>query len=258
MDRLHFYIPGWEVDILRGEMFTDGFGFVVDYLAEILRSQRNYDFSHLYAPTFSLSEDISTRDRDAIHKTFSGLMKILFPNRQAAEAETEELLRFAIEGRKRIKDQLFRIDTTYPPVRFAYVVSGGVEKHVKTLEEEQYPSIYYPSGASADQTPDDATLPADASGPGDQASKTWQLTERHLGIHENQRGISFDNLFGPYIKGARKVVVTDPYIRLFYQARNLMDFLETIAKTKSEDEEVEVHLITVQRRVSGSRSRELL
>jgi ATP-dependent Lon protease len=69
-------------------------------------------------------------------------MKILFPNRQAPEAETEELLRFAIEGRKRIKDQLFRIDTTYAPVRFTYFLQNGVEKHVKTLEEEQYPRIY--------------------------------------------------------------------------------------------------------------------
>jgi len=75
LDRIHFYIPGWEIDIIRGEMFTAGFGFVVDYLAEVLRSQRNYDYSQLYAPAFSLSEDISTRDRAAIHKTFSGLTK---------------------------------------------------------------------------------------------------------------------------------------------------------------------------------------
>ncbi len=120
LDRLHFYIPGWEVDIIRGEMFTSGFGFVVDYLAEILRSQRNYDYSQLYAPAFSLSDDISTRDRDAIHKTFSGLMKFLYPHRKATNDEIEEILRFAIEGRKRVKDQLFRIDSTYPAVRFAY------------------------------------------------------------------------------------------------------------------------------------------
>ena len=80
LDRLHFYIPGWEVDIIRGEMFSNGYGFVVDYLAEILRHLRNQDYSDRYKDHFTLSADISTRDRDAINKTFSGLMKILFPN----------------------------------------------------------------------------------------------------------------------------------------------------------------------------------
>jgi ATP-dependent Lon protease len=80
LDRIHFYIPGWEVDIIRGEMFSSGYGFVVDYLAEILRSLRNHDYSDRYKEHFSLSSDISTRDRDGINKTFSGLMKILFPH----------------------------------------------------------------------------------------------------------------------------------------------------------------------------------
>lgn len=113
LDRIHFFISGWEVDIIRSKLFTDGFGFVVDYLAEILKSQRNLDLSRYYAPGYSISEDISTRDRDAIHKTFSGLMKILHPHRKATDQEIEELLQFSIEGRKRVKDQLMRIDETF-------------------------------------------------------------------------------------------------------------------------------------------------
>jgi ATP-dependent Lon protease len=120
LDRLHFYIAGWEADIIRGEMFSDGYGFVVDYLAEILRSMRNYDYSQHYKERFSLSSDISTRDRDAIDKTFSGLMKLIFPHREATNTEIEELLKFAIEGRKRVKDQLMRIDATYSAVQFVY------------------------------------------------------------------------------------------------------------------------------------------
>ena len=87
-------------------MFSNGYGFVVDYLAEILRTFRNYDYSHRYERYFELSSDISTRDRDGIHKTFSGLMKILFPEGEASEEDVELLLKFAIEGRKRVKDQL--------------------------------------------------------------------------------------------------------------------------------------------------------
>ena len=89
LDRVHFYLPGWEVDIIRGEMFSNGYGFVVDYLAEILRSLRNHDFSDRYQEHFTLSSDISTRDRDGIHKTFSGLMKILFPEGEATKEEIQ-------------------------------------------------------------------------------------------------------------------------------------------------------------------------
>ena len=112
LDRLHHYIPGWEVDIIRGEMFSDGYGFVVDYIAEVLKSMRSQDYSDRYQQHFTLSPDISTRDRDGIHKTFSGLMKILYPDGEATREEIEEILRFAIEGRKRVKDQILRIDST--------------------------------------------------------------------------------------------------------------------------------------------------
>ena len=110
LDRMHWYLPGWEMENLRSEMFSEGYGFVVDYLAEVLRSLRSQDYSDRYQKYFSLSSDISTRDRDGINKTFSGLMKILFPHGEVSVEEIEELLRFSIEGRKRVKDQLMRVD----------------------------------------------------------------------------------------------------------------------------------------------------
>jgi ATP-dependent Lon protease len=143
LDRLHFYIPGWEVDIIRGEMFSNGFGFVVDYLAEILRTFRNHDFSLKYTPHFQLSQDISTRDRDGINKTFSGLMKILFPHNEATKDEIEEILQFSIEGRKRVKDQLMRIDPTYAQVHFAYTRQSGQTISINTWEQEKFPSEYH-------------------------------------------------------------------------------------------------------------------
>ena len=143
IDRLHAYIPGWEVDVIRGEMFSNGFGFVVDYLAEILRHLRNQDYSDRYADFCELGSDISTRDRDGINKTFSGLMKVLFPAGGATEAEIEEILKLAVEGRKRVKDQLMRFDSTYPEVEFAYTKKDGTKVSVKTLEEGEYPTYYY-------------------------------------------------------------------------------------------------------------------
>lgn len=143
MDRLHYYLPGWEVEIIRGEMFSKGYGFVVDYLAEIMRYLRNYDYAHKYAPDFYLPTEITTRDRDGINKTFSGLMKILFPDGNATLAEIEELLVFAIEGRKRVKDQIVRIDSTFDFVKFGYADIKGNYKPVYTQEELAFPQHYY-------------------------------------------------------------------------------------------------------------------
>ena len=258
LDRLHFFIPGWEVDIIRGEMFSSGYGFVVDYLAEILRSLRNHDYSDRYKELFSLSSDISTRDRDGINKTFSGLMKILFPHGGATKEEVEELLRFAIEGRKRVKDQLMRIDSTYGSVRFFYTDVDGKTKPVSTLEEEEYHSYYHKVIAAGE----DGELlektqpgsPQDSSGP--QASSEPVLQEKHLTFQENQKGLSYDTLLGPYLRGAKDIKVTDPYIRLFYQMRNFMEFLETVVKQKTPDEEVSVHLVTAEDEFKGEQQKE--
>jgi len=247
LDRVHFYIPGWEVDIIRGEMFSDGYGFVVDYLAEILRSLRNHDYSNRYHEHFTLSSEISTRDRDGINKTFSGLMKILYPHDGASKEEIEEVLTFAIEGRKRVKDQLMRIDSTYEKVQFAYQTSDGHQKSVKTLEEKEYPNYYNKIVGDGDNK--ETQLKNDQSSnqgnvTTDPATSEPTLKEQHLTFQENQKGISFDKLFGPFLQGAKKIVVTDPYIRLFYQIRNFMELLETIVRYKPDVEEVSVHLIT--------------
>lgn len=245
LDRIHYYIPGWEVDIIRGEIFSNGYGFVVDYLAEILRSLRNHDYSDRYKEYFSLSSDISTRDRDGINKTFSGLMKILFPHGGATKEEIEELLRFAIEGRKRIKDQLMRIDSTYGNVRFYYTDTTGQTKSVTILEEEEYPGYYHKTlDISETEKLLDSVQPSTQTEP--LGSAVPVLKEKHITFQENQKGVSFDMLLGPYLKGASFITVTDPYIRLFYQMRNFMEFLETVVKHKAQDEEVLVHLVTTE------------
>lgn len=269
LDRIHSYIPGWEVDVIRGEMFSDGYGFVVDYLAEILRSLRSHDFSDLYKEKFRLSDEISTRDRDGINKTFSGLMKILFPQGDATDAEVEEILRVAIEGRKRVKDQLLRIDTTYPPVRFAYKTLDGKEVPVTTLEEEEYPNSYHrrvaAEGTSDDPMPSESELPSSETDSESNVTATVTAVspdaepfpkETHLVFQENQRGVSFDKLFGPYLMGASRITVTDPYLRMFHQQRNMMELLETISKYIGSEHETSVHVITAEDEFNNERQTE--
>ncbi len=267
LDRIHSYIPGWEVDVIRGEMFSNGYGFVVDYLAEILKSLRSHDFSDRYKKYFTLSEDISTRDKDGINKTFSGLMKILYPQGEASEAETEYLLRAAIEGRKRVKDQLLRIDSTYPEVRFSYQGKDGIEKLVRTLEEDEYPNQYHrrlaieghPEPAESSQTtasPATDMVAGTAPAPTPATPLEPTVKEQHLVFQENQRGVSFDTLFGPYLAGAKRIIITDPYMRMFHQIRNLMELMETISKMKSADEEIAVHAVTVEDEFNGDKQTE--
>jgi ATP-dependent Lon protease len=247
LDRLHFYIPGWEVEIIRGEMFSEGYGFVVDYLAEILRTLRNYDFTQLYTPHYQLMSDISTRDRDGVNKTFSGLMKILFPHGEASPEDMERILRFSMEGRKRVKDQLLRIDPTYNRVTFEYRdTADGSVKRIQTLEEKTYPQHYHKySQAEVEPDAGPSALEGDQTEPAPtEALAVPQPVERHLTFEENQRGADFDTLFGPYLRGAQRIVVTDPYIRIFFQARNLMEFIEVVARQKTDEEEVAVHLVT--------------
>jgi ATP-dependent Lon protease len=257
LDRIHFYIPGWEVDIIRGEMFSSDYGFVVDYLAEILRSLRDHDYSDRYKKHFSLSQDISTRDRDGINKTFSGLMKILFPQDSASEKETEELLRFAMEGRKRVKDQLMRIDSTYGKVNFSYADATGRHRAVHTLEEEEYPYYYHKTIAPGDEAePAKAAVQQLLNLEKVPLETVPDLKEGHMTFQENQKGVSFDQLLGPYLAGAKEITLTDPYIRLFYQMRNLMEFLETVVKHKTQDEEVSVHLVTTEDEFKGEQQKE--
>lgn len=248
LDRIHFYIPGWEVDIIRSEMFSLGYGFVVDYLAEILRSLRSHDYSDRYQQYFTLSPSISTRDRDGINKTFSGLMKLIYPNGEASKEEIETLLQFAMEGRKRVKDQIMRIDSTYSEVEFIYENESGETIQVRTLEEEEYPRYYHRS-ISEGESEQDSIVEQKMQQSNSSSANAYQekpLLPGHEIFKEGRRGISYDNLFGPYLKGASNIRVIDPYIRKFHQIKNFVELLETIIKVKRLDEEVNVQLITVE------------
>ena len=249
LDRIHFYIPGWEVDIIRGEMFTNGYGFVVDYIAEVLKHLRDEDFSNKYQKYFELSSDISTRDRDGIQKSFSGFMKILYPSGEASKEEIEEILKFSIEGRKRVKDQLMRIDSTYATTNFSYKdLASGTTHTVHTVEEKQYPSLYHSLLKDEVATEDIKINQTKEFQKYDESNRAHVVdtkpAEKHSEFMENQKGVTYDMLFSDYLKGAKSIIVTDAYLRIFFQLRNLMELVETIAKSKNEEDEIDLHVVT--------------
>lgn len=308
LDRIHYYLPGWEFEQIRSEMFTHGYGFVVDYLAEILHNQRDVDYGATFERYFTLSSTLSTRDKDAIRKTFSGLMKLIYPSGNATPEQMEPLLRCAIEGRKRVKDQLCRIDSTMAEVDFSYTRAGSADPiAVRTLEETDYPDLYWrdrpdavasiaaedatlfaplltdsDTSASAESRGIDAVAQAGSAEQSDDTAQTqvpaaevsepvpvadgevsqsstaepeerkltpierWaaQAKEGHIEFREDQRGVTYAKLFGPYIAGAKEISIKDPYIRKSYQVRNFAEFLETVFNYTDRSDEVHVHLIT--------------
>ena len=255
IDRLHAYLPGWEVGIIRGDMFTSGYGFIVDYLAEILRHLRAEDFSHRPDRYFTVPVQTHIRDRAAISKTMSGLLKLIFPNGGETEAEVEELLRFAIECRKRVKDQLLRIDSTFESADFHYIASDGAKRAVTTLEEEEFPQFYHRRSASdVDDSVDQPDIvpvlaepasPAAASAaPVVAAAPAFVPKPGHVVFTENRKGISFDKIFGPWTDGATRIIITDPYVRKFHQARNVMELIEMLIRRKQPEDQIAVHLVT--------------
>jgi ATP-dependent Lon protease len=271
IDRLHFYLPGWEVSVLRNELFTDGYGFIVDYFAEMLKYLRTTDYADDYRQYFDLDSGLSARDRTAVEKTTSGLLKILFPAHDATKEQIEEILRFAMEGRKRIYNQLIRVDETFERRRFAYTdLESGQTKTVRTLEERSYPTLTSaednaPAGTedSTQQSaaPDEMEAAAHAAGSAEVTTKhkhptdgssTPGLTPKTLRpgsqwvVQENESGISYQKLFGALLAGATEIVLVDPYIRNFHQVKNLFEFLQMIMQIQEVGEEVSVHLRTTR------------
>jgi len=137
IDRLHFYLPGWEVPKMRTEHFTDHYGFVVDYLAEALRELRKHNFTEILDRHFSLGTHLNARDRKAVRRTVSGLVKIVHPHGESSEGDLAELLELAIEGRRRVKEQLKKMGSfEYYQTSFSYTIEEtGEERFVGVPEQ---------------------------------------------------------------------------------------------------------------------------
>lgn len=163
IDRLHFYLPGWEVPKMQTEHFTDHFGFVVDYLAEALRELRKQNYTEALDRYFSLGSHLNARDRKAVRKTVSGLVKVIHPHGEVNQDDLTELVEFAIEGRRRVKEQLKKMGAfEYYQTSFSYTVEDtGEERFVGVPEQggrdliavdPLAPGSAYATGVAADGT----------------------------------------------------------------------------------------------------------
>lgn len=136
-DRFHYYLPGWEVPKFRPESFTNEYGFIVDYLAEFLREMRKRSFSDGIYKFFKLGKDLNQRDVIAVKKTFSGLMKLIYPDEKYTKEQAQEVLEYAMQGRRRVKEQLKKIGgMEFYDVHFSYLDVDDMQEHFVSLPEK--------------------------------------------------------------------------------------------------------------------------
>ena len=135
-DRMHYYLPGWEIPKMRSELLTERYGLITDCLAEFTRGMRRMDFTHVLDEYFQLNGKFNKRDEIAVRKTMSGLIKLLFPDQKITREETRWLLEYAIEGRRRVKEQLkIMAGVEFADVDLGYVDEDGNESVVQMPEQ---------------------------------------------------------------------------------------------------------------------------
>ena len=135
-DRIHYYLPGWEIPKMRSELLTEKYGLITDCLAELTRELRKKDCTHLLDAYFRMNNKFNKRDEIAVRKTMSGLIKLIFPDENVTEDEMRRLLEYAIEGRRRVKEQLkLMAGVEFADVALGYVDEYGSETVVSVPEQ---------------------------------------------------------------------------------------------------------------------------
>ena len=254
LDRIHLYNPGWEVKVLKKSSFSTGYGLITDYISAILHELRNIDYSGKLNQYAKFSGTLSERDHNAIRKTFSGFCKLIYPNSVMTDEEAKELIDFAAESRKRVKDQLYIIDTTFcaEPAKFEYtwLKTGDIIK-VETLEnlehnhrnviEQAASNTEEMTEATADETTDTkkTALVAREARP-----RIKPLVSTMISIRENQGGVTYKGLFGDYLRDAKEITLVDPFIRQPYQIDNLVDFIQMVREVTVQQDTIKIHLST--------------
>lgn len=258
LDRIHLYNPGWEIRMLKKDSFSKGYGLITDYIAAVLHELRNYDWTDKLKEYALFDGSLSERDHLAIRKTFSGMMKLLYPDGVVNDEEAYELVDFAAESRKRVKDQLYKIDETFKaePAVFKYIrLKDGEDIHVDTLEQVSN-VVIVPQNASAalkaelnieeNEVPQESA-PADDESSGNKPHRKRERiqTQREgaVSFRLGQTGVTFEKLFMPYLSKSKEITIEDPFVRTSWQLRNLIEFLTMLVDNRP-DEDIKVRLVT--------------
>lgn len=258
MDRFAAYIPGWEMPKNSSEFLTNNFGFITDYLAEAF----HYQFKHTnryeeVSKRIRLGKSIEGRDEKGIKKTVCAFLKVLHPNGPPTDEEFEEYVAYATECRRRVKEQMNKRkpDDEFARINLSYFKTSGEEVVVFCPESKDAPATQEPARRRLNQVPGQPpeavevqhaaqaapaaqetpavsmpVSPAPAPASTSVGPLPIELKEQHFTILYGDTGHSYESILGPYLQGAKSVVIEDPYIRLQHQIQNFVRFCETVLK----------------------------
>lgn len=254
IDRIYNYIPGWEIPKIDDSAYNNNFGLITDYMSEALHYLFVHDSDYVGVVNSRLKkgDNIEGRDNRALQKTISGFIKLLFPTGQPTDEEFDEIVEYAIEGRRRIKEQLNKRkpDEEYARINMSYINKDG-QKVVVYCPESKYSiatqnprkdaNVHVLTEPAHDNV---VTNPVTANVepkitqnhvlsdiiPGSETVEDGSLKEKTVDVQYGDTGYGYDDLFAEYLKGASIVMLEEPYLTHGFQMTNLVRFVELVVK----------------------------
>ncbi len=254
LDRFHTFVPGWEIPKNKDENLTRNYGLIIEYLAEAFHhlARRTNRFAQVKAQC-KLGPGYDQRDQTAVLKTVCAFVKMLHPGDDPTLEEMNEYLAYAIEGRRRVKEQLNKkkpddefasINLGYfdatgnlvtvfcPESREAVATQNPLRKPVDKVVAVEPQAEATDAGTASDDQPEQAATETVPTPPADEpvTPQAHEPKERHYRIHYGAIGFSYESIFGDYLPGCEEIVVEDPYIRQHHQIINFLRFCETVVR----------------------------
>lgn len=254
IDRIYNYIPGWEIPKIDDSAYNNNFGLITDYMSEALHYLFVHDSDYVGVVNSRLKkgDNIEGRDNRALQKTISGFIKLLFPTGQPTDEEFDEIVEYAIEGRRRVKEQLNKRkpDEEYARINMSYINKDG-QKVVVYCPESKYsiatqnprkdanvPVLTEPAHDNVVTTPVTANVEPEIIPnhvlsdilPGSETVEDGSLKEKTVDVQYGDTGYGYDDLFAEYLKGASIVMLEEPYLTHGFQMTNLVRFVELLVK----------------------------
>lgn len=254
MDRFACYLPGWEMPKNSSEFLTSKYGFITDYLAEAF----HYAFKHTNRyeevnKRIRLGKSVEGRDEKGIKKTICAFLKMLHPSGVPTDEEFEEYVAYAVECRRRVKEQMNKrkTDDEFAMINLSYINSKDEEIVVYCPESKSAQATQRPSRRTIDQTVetkepiirDTVAKASPLATESDQSHGSAVAVqplftnledtgpkEQHFTILYGDSGYCYESIVGPYLNAVKEVVVEDPYIRITHQIQNFVRFCETLMK----------------------------
>ena len=254
IDRIYNYIPGWEIPKIDDSAYNNNFGLITDYMSEALHYLFVHDSDYVGVVNSRLKkgDNIEGRDNRALQKTISGFIKLLFPTGQPTDEEFDEIVEYAIEGRRRVKEQLNKRkpDEEYARINMSYINKDG-QKVVVYCPESKYsiatqnprkdanvPVLTEPAHDNVVTNPVTANVEPEIISnhalsdivPASDTVEDGSLKEKTVDVQYGDTGYGYDDLFAEYLKGAFIVMLEEPYLTHGFQMTNLVRFVELLVK----------------------------